>query len=103
MEDKIKLLETKLKLTTDILNNQNNLIYNIRELATAVVDILNTTYDQNSESKLLTHNFNAEQRQVLEDLIYTAKAKDLTSQRTKQFYRDYAREIQIKQEILDGL
>jgi len=50
-----------------------------------------------------TYIFTKENIEILEDLLYTAKANDMTSQRTTQYLKDLAREKEIKQEILNGL
>ena len=103
MEDKIKVLETKLKLRKDIDSINNTLLYNLQELAVKTIEVLNATYDGNNKGDTITHIFTREQKQILEDLIYTAKSKELTSQNTKDYIRQYAREKEIKQEILNGL
>ena len=103
MEDKIKVLETKLKLRKDIDSINNTLLYNLQELAGKTIEVLNATYDGNSKSDTITHIFTRQQKQILEDLIYTAKSKELTSQNTKDYIRQYAREKEIKQEILNEL
>lgn len=103
MEDKIKVLETKLKLTKDILNHQQSLIWDLNRRAESARSVMIYAKDSKSTDDIPVFNFTKEQVLILEDLIYTAKAKDLISQNTQQYLRDYAREIKIKQEIFDGL
>ena len=103
MEDKIKVLETKLKLTKDILSHQNSLIWDLNRRAESARSAMIHAKASESTNDIPIFNFTKEQLLILEDLIYTARAKDLVSQNTQEYLRDYAQAIQIKQEILDGL
>lgn len=103
MEDKIKILETKLGLAKDILRIQNYSLYNLRELAERCENIL--IYNKGAESTEGSNLFtlNKEQLDTLTDLIYTVKSESLTSQNTSDYLKSQAREKEIKQEILNGL
>lgn len=103
MENNTKVLETKLKLALDILDNQNAIIFELRETAKTVIDILNLTRSRNSLENKVIYTLNSGQQDKLDDLIYSVRNKDLTSQRTPDYIKEYAKEIRIKQEILDGL
>lgn len=103
MEDKIKVLETKLKLTKDILDAYKSLIWDLQRIATSCQQVMIYAKDGKSTNDKPIFNFTKEQLQILEDLIYTAKSKDLTSENTSEYLRTIAREKEIKQEILDGL
>ncbi len=103
MEDKIKILETKLKLKKDISSADSMLLWNLKAIAKQAIEVLNASYDGNSKGDTVTHIFTKAQKQVLEDLIYTALSDELVSERTPDHLRQYAHEKQIKQEIYDGL
>jgi hypothetical protein len=103
MEDKIKILETKLKLTTDILYKQKQLLWNLQGIAEQCQSIMIHAKDGESTDDNPIFKFTKEQVQTLEDLIYTAKSDDLTSQNTPEYLKTIAREKEIKQEILNGL
>jgi len=103
MEDKIKVLETKLKLSQDINRYNESLIYNLRELAKESLNILIWNRGGESTQDNNIYTLDKEKLDKLEDLIYTAKSEDLISERTAAYLKEYAREKQIKQEILNGL
>lgn len=98
-----KVLETKLKLYSDIQRLDNNLMYNIREIAKTCENILLYSKDSESTEDNVILKLTKEQFQTIEDLVYTAKSEKLVSQNTAQWFRDYSREKEIKQEILDSL
>lgn len=103
MEDKVKILGTKLKLAQDILRLQNNAIYNLQQIAKACQSTLIWAKDGDSTEDNPIFKFTKEQVNLLEDLIYTAKSDNLTSQNTNDWLKNEAQEKQIKQEILNGL
>jgi len=103
MEDKIKVLETKLKLATDIIRIQNSLVYNLQQIAKSCQSTLIWAKDGESTEDNVIFKFKKEQITLLEDLIYTAKSDNLTSQNTTDWLKIEAREKEIKQEILNGL
>jgi len=103
MEENIKILQTKIKLLQDIKRCDKTILYNLKNKAGEIINILNSTRDKESTVERNIYILSKEQRQTLEDLLYSLKADNLTSQRTEQHVKDYVREKEIKQEILDGL
>lgn len=101
MEDKIKILEAKLKLNTDINDCQNTLLWNLQDIATKVINILNSAYDKESTEELNIYKFNKDQERILEDLIYTAKSKDLISERSPEYLKIKVNEMKLKTEFLN--
>ena len=92
-----------MKLSTDILRLEYALLHDLREIAKSCENILIWAKDKESTEDSNIFKFDNKQLQALIDLVYTAKSEGLTSQNTKDWLKDYAREIEIKQEILNGL
>lgn len=103
MEENVKILQTQLKLTKDIADCDRMLMYNLRNIATNLVNILNSTRSAESTAENNIYCLDKKQREILEDLIYSVKSDDLVSERTDISYKDYARDKKVKKEILNLL
>lgn len=103
MEDKIKVLETKVKLLESIFKIDNSTIYNLNTIASSVEKILMFKKREESTEQEIIYKFTEEEFKELNDLIYTSKSKDLVSQNTTSWIKDLAKEKEIKKEILNGL
>jgi len=103
MEDKLKILELKVKLYKEITIAQRMLVHNLKGITEASLNILRTTKNGESTDEQNMFNMSKEELTILENALYTAKSDTLTCNSSQSYIKDYAEEIRIKQEILNML
>ena len=87
----------------DIDSHQNQLLFGLRESAESALKTWHKNKDGKSTEDNNIFTFNKKELDEIESILYKAKSKDLTDQFSREWHRQYAKEIESKREILNML